>query len=46
MIQKISKELPQVSLHNLNGLTKGIYVVEVIDMLSGRKAITKLEKTN
>lgn len=42
----VSKDLPQVTLSNLNGLLKGIYVIEVIDLQTGKKTVTKLEKSN
>ncbi len=42
--QKISKEAPQVAIKNLNYLKKGIYVVEVIDMQSDKRAVVKIEK--
>ncbi|MFT3678983.1 MAG: Ig-like domain-containing protein [Ferruginibacter sp.] len=44
--QKITKEFPQVTLKNLNGLTRGVYVVEVIDTMSDKKGVSKIEKSN
>jgi len=44
--KKVNKDLPQVTLNNLNGLLKGIYVLEVIDLQTGKKSVTKLEKSN
>jgi Bacterial Ig domain/Secretion system C-terminal sorting domain len=44
--QKVSKDKPQVTINNLGGLTRGIYVIEVIDLQTGKKAVSKLEKSN
>lgn len=44
--KKVSKDLPQLTLNNLNGLLKGIYLLEVIDQQTGKKSVTKLEKSN
>ncbi len=44
--QKITKEIPTIIIRNLNGLTRGIYLVEVTDIQSGKKRVFKLEKSN
>ena len=43
---KITKEIPSVTIRNLSNLTKGIYLVEVTDIDSGKKTIFKVEKMN
>jgi hypothetical protein len=43
---KLSKEMPQVTIRDLNGLTRGVYLVEVTDIQSGKKRTFKLEKAN
>ena len=44
--QKVTKELPQVNIKNLGMLNRGVYVVEVTDLQSGKKGVAKIEKTN
>ncbi len=44
--QKISKESPVVTLRYLNNLVRGMYIVELVDMQSGKKHVFKLEKAN
>jgi hypothetical protein len=43
---KITKEIPSVTIRNLNSLTRGIYLVEVTDLQSGKKTVFKVEKIN
>ena len=43
---KITKEIPSVTVRNLNSLTRGIYLVEVTDIQSGKKTVFKVEKIN
>lgn len=43
---KITKEIPSVTIRNLNNLTRGIYLVEVTDLQSGKKTVFKVEKIN
>ena len=45
-ILKITKEIPSVTIRNLNGLTRGIYLVEATDIQSGKKTVFKVEKIN
>ncbi|MES2847824.1 MAG: Ig-like domain-containing protein, partial [Bacteroidota bacterium] len=42
--QKISRETPTVTLRNLNNLTRGVYLVEVTDLETGKKTVFKVEK--
>jgi hypothetical protein len=44
--QRITKEVPAITIRDLNNLNKGIYLVEVTDMQSGKKRVFKLEKIN
>ena len=44
--EKITKEKPTLTIRYLNGLTRGMYLVEVTDIQTGKKRIFKLEKTN
>ena len=41
---KITKEMPRVTINNLDGLSRGIYLVEITDLQSGKKRTVKLEK--
>ena len=41
---KITKEMPRVTINNLDGLSRGIYLVEITDLQSGNKRTVKLEK--
>ena len=41
---KITKEMPRVTINNLDGLSRGIYLVEIADLVSGKKRTVKLEK--
>jgi len=41
---KITKEVPRVTINNLDGLSRGIYLVEITDLQSGKKRTVKLEK--
>ena len=41
---KITKEMPKVTINNLDGLSRGIYLVEIADLVSGKKRTVKLEK--
>ena len=41
---KITKEMPRVTISNLDGLSRGIYLVEITDLQSGKKRTVKLEK--
>jgi hypothetical protein len=45
-VQKITKDIPSVTIRNLNQLVKGMYLVEVTDMQSGKKTVFKVEKIN
>ena len=40
---KITKEMPKVTINNLDGLSRGIYLVEITDLQSGIKRTVKLE---
>jgi hypothetical protein len=42
--QKITKENYQIPINNLNILTRGIYLLEVIENRSGLRKVFKLEK--
>ena len=42
--QKISREVPTVTLRNLNNLTRGVYLIEVTDLETGKKTVFKVEK--
>lgn len=42
--QKISKEMPTVTLRNLGGLVRGMYLVEITDTMTGKKRVFKVEK--
>lgn len=44
--QKLSAGMPQVTLYNLANLTRGMYLVEVTDMETGKKKVMKVEKAN
>ncbi len=44
--QKITREVPTVTLRNLNALIRGMYLVEITDLESGKKRVFKLEKIN
>lgn len=44
--EKISKDKPTLTLRYLGGLIKGIYLVEVTDILTGKKRVFKMEKAN
>ncbi|MBL0355892.1 MAG: tandem-95 repeat protein [Chitinophagaceae bacterium] len=44
--QKITREMPVVTLRNLNNLTRGVYLVEITDIESGKKRVFKVEKAN
>ncbi len=42
--QKMSSDQPAVTIRNLNGLIRGVYLLEVTDLKTGRKQVFKLEK--
>jgi hypothetical protein len=44
--QKITKEAPKVTVKDLGGLIKGVYLLEVTDLQTGKKKTFKLEKNN
>ncbi len=43
-VQKITKESPVVTLRNLNSLVRGMYLVEITDLETGKKNVFKVEK--
>jgi Secretion system C-terminal sorting domain len=45
-VLKITKDIPTVTIKNLHGLMRGIYLVEVTDLLTGKKQVFKMEKVN
>lgn len=42
--QKITREAPAVTLRNLSNLSRGMYLVEITDMETGKKTVFKMEK--
>jgi len=44
--EKITKEKPVLTLRYLNGLTRGVYLVEVVDVVTGKKKVFKVQKAN
>lgn len=44
--EKITREKPVLTLRYLNGLTRGVYLVEVVDVVTGKKKVFKVQKAN
>lgn len=42
--QKVSTEQPTTTIRNLNGLIRGVYLLEVVELKTGKKQVFKLEK--